>query len=115
MTEEELKNIEAPTAKAPLTETQKRKNAFWLQMLGALILLAAGLVLVVALEFGAAFFFGRVVKADQSIMKTVSPIVILVGIVIAWFISRQVCKFLVLKTKIGAAVPDDVVDFYSGK
>ena len=89
MTEEELKKIEAPDKTAPLTDTQKRRNAFWLQMLGALVLLLAGFVLVVALEFGAAWFLGRVVKADQSIMKTVSPLVILAGIVIAWFISRQ--------------------------
>ena len=117
MTEEELKNIQAPdkAAPAPLTDTQKRRNAFWLQMLGALVLLVSGFVLVVGLEIAAAWFLGRVVKADQSIMKTVSPIVILAGIVIAWFISRQVCKALVLKTKIGQSVPDDVVDFYSGK
>lgn len=117
MTEEELKNIQAPdqSRKTPLTETQKRRNAFWLQMLGALVLLIVGFVLVVALEIGAAWFLGRVVRADQSIMKTVSPIVILAGIVIAWFISRLVCKALVLKTKIGQSVPDDVVDFYSGK
>ena len=115
MTEEELKNIEAPTSKAPLTETQKRKNAFWLQMLGALVLLVAGFVLVIALEIGAAFFFARVLKADASIMRTASPVVILVGIIIAWFLSRQVCKALVLKTKWRDAVPDDVVDFYSGK
>ncbi|MBQ9627603.1 MAG: hypothetical protein IJR40_10565 [Treponema sp.] len=117
MTEEELKNIQAPDErkKAPLTETQKRKNAFWLQMLGALVLLVAGFILVIALEIGAAFVLGRIVKADASIMKTVSPLVILAGIVIAWFISRQVCKALVLKTKWRDAVPDDVVDFYSGK
>ena len=116
MTEEDLKNIQAPDDKAaPLTETQKRRNAFWLQMLGALVLLLVGFVLVVGLELGAAWFLGRVIKADVSIMKTVSPIVILVGIVLAWFISRQVCKALVLKTKIGRAVPDDVVNFYSGK
>ena len=115
MTEEELKNIQAPTSKAPLTETQKRKNAFWLQMFGALVLLVAGFVLVIGLEIGAAFILGRVVKADASIMKTVSPLVILAGIIIAWFLSRQVCKALVLKTKIGAAVPDDVVDFYAGR
>lgn len=117
MTEEELKNIQAPdeSKKAPLTETQKRRNAFWLQMLGALVLLLAGFVLVVGLEIGASLFFARVMKYDVSIMKTVSPIVILAGIVIAWFISRQVCKALVLKTKWRDAVPDDVVDFYSGK
>ena len=48
MTEEDLKNIEAPdkAQKAPLTETQKRRNAFWLQMLGALVLLIAGFILV---------------------------------------------------------------------
>ena len=115
MTEEELKNIEAPTSRAPLTETQKRKNAFWLQMFGALVLLVSGFVLVVGLEIGAIFFFSRVVKADPSVMQTVSLGVIAVGIVIAWFISRQACKALVLKTKIGQAVPDDVVDFYSGK
>lgn len=116
MTEEELKNIQAPDEgkKAPLTETQKRRNAFWIQMLGALVLLVAGFVLVIALEFGAAWFLGRVVKADQSIMKTVSPIVILAGIIIAWFLSRQVCKALVLK-KWRDAVPEDVVNFYSGK
>lgn len=117
MTEEDLKNIQAPQEgqKAPLTETQKRRNAFWIQMLGALVLLVAGFVLVIALEIGAAFFLARVVKADESIMRTASPIVILVGIIIAWFISRQVCKALVLKTKWRDAVPDDVVDFYSGK
>ncbi|MBQ4014858.1 MAG: hypothetical protein II610_06370 [Treponema sp.] len=117
MTEEDLKNIEAPdkAQKAPLTETQKRRNAFWLQMLGALVLLIAGFILVVALEIGAAWILGRVVKADVSVMKTVSPIVILAGIIAAWFISRQVCKLLVLKTKWRHAVPDDVVDFYAGR
>ena len=115
MTEEELKNIQAPDKAAPLTETQKRRNAFWLQMLGAVVLLITGFVLVIGLEIGAAFILGRVIKADQSIMKTVSPIVILAGIVLAWFISRQVCKALVLKTKWRHAVPDEVVDFYSGK
>jgi len=117
MTEEDLKNIQAPQddKKAPLTETQKRRNAFWIQMLGALVLLVVGFVLVIALEVGAAFFFARVIKADVSIMKTASPIVVLVGIIVAWFISRQVCKALVLKTKWRDAVPDDVVDFYSGK
>ena len=54
-------------------------------------------------------------KCDVSVMKTVSPIMILAGIVIAWFISRKACKALVLKTKWRDAVPDDVVDFYSGK
>ncbi len=46
MTEEELKNIQAPdqSRKMPLTETQKRRNAFWLQMLGALVLLIVGFV-----------------------------------------------------------------------
>ncbi len=117
MTEEELKNIQAPdeNKKAPLTETQKRRNAFWIQMLGAAILLATGFVLVIALEIGAAFFFARVMKCDVSVMKTVSPIMILAGIVIAWFISRKACKALVLKTKWRDAVPDDVVNFYSGK
>lgn len=115
MTEEELKNIEAPQKAAPLTETQKRRNAFWLQMLGAAILLVAGFVLVIGLEIAAAFILGRVIKADASIMKTVSPIVILAGIILAWFISRQACKALVLKTKWRQAVPDEVVDFYSGK
>lgn len=84
-------------------------------MLGAAILLVSALIFVVALEIAAAWFLGRVVKADISIMKNASPIVVLAGIVIAWFISRQVCKALVLKTKIKDAVPDDVVDFYSGK
>ena len=117
MTEEELKNIQAPDEckKAPLTETQKRKNAFWIQMLGALVLLVAGFVLVIALEIGAFFFFARVMKSDASVMKTVSPLVILAGIVIAWFVSRKVCKALVLKTKLRDAVPDDGVDFYAGK
>ena len=117
MTEEDLRKIQAPddSEKAPRTETQKRRNAFWLQMLGALVLLLAGFILVVALEIGAAWFLASVVKADVSIMKTVSPIVILAGIIAAWFLSRQVCKFLVLKTKWRDAVPDDVVDFYSGK
>lgn len=117
MTEEELKNIQAPQEdkKAPLTETQKRRNAFWIQMFGALVLLVSGFILVIALEIGAAFVLGRIVKADESVMKTVSPIVILAGIIVAWFISRQVCKALVLKTKWRDAVPDDVVDFYSGK
>ena len=71
MTEEELKNIQAPQEgqKAPLTETQKRRNAFWIQMLGALVLLVVGFVLVIALEIGAAFFLARVIKTDASIMR----------------------------------------------
>ena len=117
MTEKELKNIQAPDEckKAPLTETQKRRNAFWIQMLGAVILLLAGFALAIVLEIAAAWFLGRVVQADVSIMKTVSPIVILAAIIIAWFISRLVCRALVLKTKWRDAVPDDVVNFYSGK
>ena len=98
MTEEELKQIQADQ-KAPLTESQKKRNAFWIQMLGAAILLITGFVLVIALEIAAAWFLGRIVKADVSVMKTVSPLAVLAGIIIAWFISRQACKFLVLKTK----------------
>lgn len=84
-------------------------------MLGAVILLILGFIFVIALELGAAFFFGRVIKAEATIMKSVSPFAILGGILLAWFASRKICKALVLNTKIKDSVPDDVVDFYSGK
>ncbi len=113
MTEEELKNIEAPSNEIKLTERERRRNSFFLQMFGSLLLLVLAVPVIMVLEFATAWFLGRVVQADVSVMGVASKIVVLAGIVFAWFISRRICRFLVRRTKIGKLVADDVVDFYS--
>lgn len=117
MTEEELKKIKAPGEGEPkkYTEHQKRVNSFWLQMLGALILLALGVIFVAGIYILAAWFFGRIVGADVSVMKNAGTIAILAGILLAWLVSRKICALLVMHTRIKDAVSSDLVDFYSGK
>lgn len=112
MTEEELKNIEAPSAKKPLTERQKKRNTVFLQIGGALLLFAFACVIVPASLIGTKYFF-VVVQKSESPLTTLLSVVMFVAIVISWWFSRLICKAIVKRYKT-EKFTEDLVKFYLG-
>lgn len=116
MTEEELKKIDAPNKaekKAPMAR-QQRRNTILLQLGGALLLFAFGFILTPISIIAAKYFYEYVLHGGGNSQTTFLSIVMFVSIVLAWFLSRQVCKLIAKrlgKEKLG----EETMNFYFPK
>lgn len=116
MTEEELKKIDAPNKaekKSP-TERQQKRNVIFLQLGGAALLFAFGCVLVPVLLIAAKYFYEYVLHGGENSETTFLSIVMFAAIVLAWFLSRQVCKLIA--KRLGAEnLGEETMKFYFPK
>lgn len=116
MTEEELKNIDAPNKaeKKSTTPRQQKRNMIFLQLGGAVLLFAFGCVLVPMFLLAAKYFYVAVLHGGANSETTFLSIVMFVAIVLAWFLSRQVCK--AIAKRLGAEkLGEETMKFYFPK
>lgn len=111
MNEQDLKNIEAPSEKTPLTPFQKKRNAAFFTLFSCTILLVVSVVILLTMTF----IFLRVLLAidpETNVSRLSLFVIFAAGMFVSFKLYTFICRITIKGLKLQNKLPYDVVKRY---